>query len=42
MAQRKLSGSGRSIDVSSLEPGVYFVKVRSGQQVETYKFIKVN
>ena len=42
IGQRKLSASGRSIDVSSLEPGVYLLKVRSEQQSGTYKFVKVN
>jgi len=40
--QRKLSGSGKSIDVSSLEPGIYFLKVVSDQQSGTYKFMKTN
>jgi hypothetical protein len=40
--QLKLMGSGRSIDVSGLEPGIYFLKVRTGQQTASYKFIKAN
>jgi hypothetical protein len=42
LGQCKLKGSGRSIDVSSLEPGVYFLKIGSGEKTGTYKFIKKN
>ena len=42
IGQRKLSASGRSIDVSSLEPGIYFLQFSSDQHSGTYKFVKIN
>jgi hypothetical protein len=42
LGQCKLKGSGRSIDVSSLEPGVYFLKINSGERTGVYKFIRKN
>jgi len=38
--QRILAASGRSIDVASLEPGVYLLTVKSGKKSSVFKFIK--
>jgi hypothetical protein len=40
MGQYLLKGTGTSIDVSTLSPGTYFIRVRSGDKSQTYKFIK--
>jgi len=42
IGQRRLTSKKPSVDVTSLEPGTYFVKVRSGDHTGTYKFIKKN
>jgi len=42
LGQCKLKGSGRSIEVSSLEPGVYFLKIGTGEKTGVYKFIRKN
>jgi len=42
LGQCKLKGSGKSIDVSSLEPGVYFLKIGTGEKTGVYKFIRKN
>jgi hypothetical protein len=42
IGQCKLTAAAASVDVSGLEPGVYFLKVRSGQNTDTYKFVRQN
>jgi hypothetical protein len=42
IGQCKLTSTQSSVDVTSLEPGVYFLKIKSGQNTRTYKFIKKN
>jgi len=42
IGQCKLTSAKSSVDVTSLEPGVYFLKVKSGENTGTYKFIKQN
>ena len=36
-----LKGTGTSINVSSLSPGTYFIRIRSGDTSQTYTFIKL-
>jgi hypothetical protein len=33
--------SVRKVDISDLSPGVYFITIRSSQNVSTYKFVKI-
>jgi len=40
MGQRLLSGNTTSLDISSLRPGSYFVRVGSGGRGQTYTFVK--
>ena len=40
--QRKLTSARSSVDVTSLEPGVYFLMIKSAKNTGTYKFIKQN
>ena len=42
LGQRKLIATATSLDVSGLPPGTYFIKVVSGENTGTYKFIKEN
>lgn len=38
--QRMRTGTGTSIDVATLPPGIYFLKIKSEKRAETFKFIK--
>jgi hypothetical protein len=38
---KKLSGKSFEIDVSTLPQGVYFIKVRTAENEETLRFLKL-